>query len=950
VTIKALQFPPFLLDAANAMLWRGQQVILLPPKAFDALRYLATHPERLVPTAELLSALWPDVKVNSGVLKVRIRQIRRALGDDAASPRFIETVPRRGYRFIAPVAASAAPVSSSQFQVPSSEIQHLILGAQHSVLVGRETELARLHGWLDKAVNGQRQVVFVTGEPGIGKTTLVEAFLRSLESRVQSLGSENQNPAFSSVQTLDARRQTLDARVWIGRGQCIEHYGSGEAYLPILEALSGLGSGAEGEQLIEVLRKHAPMWLVQMPALLTATEFEALQRKTAGMTKERMLREMAEALEALTTERPLVLVLEDLHWSDPSTLDLLAVFARRPYPARVLILGTYRPPGEVFAAEHPLPAVVQELRLHRQCEALPVGLLTEAHLVTYLAQRFGANSSRDREGAESAWLAEVRGSDALYALARVLHQRTEGNPLFVVNMVDEVLARGDIKSATTEVSAPATIRQLIERQFVQLRLKDQQMLATATVAGAEFSAALVAAGMEAPVEEVEARCAALSRRGHFLRASGTTEWPDGTVAAHYAFLHALYQEEIYERVTAAQRVSLHRRLGERLAAAYGDRAKECAVELAVHFKQGREYPRAVQYLYQAGENAARRNAHREAITHFTAALELLKTLADTPERAQQELTLQLALAVPLMVTKGFAAPEVGAVRTRALDLCRQIGETPQLFPALWGARLFYLLRGELQTARELAERLMPLAQRAQDSALLLDAHVGLGSVLYSLGEVVSARAHYEQALALYDLGQRRSAIDRYGLHIGVSIFPFPYLAQVLWLLGYPDQARKRSREALTLAQKIDYPRTAFIWIRNTEFYQFLQEIQAVQQQAEAVIALCNEHGFLAYLPLGMVQRGWALAEQGQEEEGIQQMQQGMSAHRATGMELYRPYHLALLAEAYGKAGQVKEGLTALAEALAAVDRTGERWYEAELYRLKGELLLQRAREQATGNG
>ena len=344
--------------------------------------------------------------------------------------------------------------------------------------------------------------------------------------------------------------------------------------------------------------------------------------------------------------------------------------------------------------------------------------------------------------------------------------------------------------------------------------------------------------------------------------------------------------------------------------AYGDRATEFAVELAVHFEQGREYQRAVQYRSQAGENAARRNAHREAIMHFTAALELLKTLAETPERAQQELTLQLALAVPLMVTKGFAAPEVGAVRTRALDLCRQISETPQLFPALWGARLFYLLRGELQTARELAERLMPLAQRAQDSALLLEAHFGLGSVLYSLGEVVSARAHYEQALAPLRVVQRRSAIAPYGWDFGVSIFPFPYLAQVLWLLGYPDQARKRSREALTLAQEIDYPRTAFIWIRITEFYQFLQEVQAVQQQAEAVIALCNEHGLLAYLPVGMIQRGWALAEQGQEEEGIQQIQQGLAAHRAMGAELWQPYHLVLLAEEYGKAGQVEEGMTA----------------------------------------
>jgi DNA-binding winged helix-turn-helix (wHTH) protein len=313
VTIEKLQFPPFLLDAAHATLWRGQQVIPLPPKAFDALQYLATHPERLVPPEELLGALWPDVKVNPGVLKVRIRQIRQALGDDAESPRFIETVPRRGYRFIGKVVSeqlsvvSPPPTAPAHAQLATDDWQLATL------IVGRETELAQLHRWREKALHGERQIVFVTGEPGIGKTTLVEAFLMGIGG--QGLGVSSFLPQHPTPNP-----QPPTPNLWIGRGQCIEHYGSGEAYLPILEALGRLGRGAEGEHLIEVLRKHAPMWLVQLPALLTATEFEALQRKTAGMTKERMLREMAEALEALTTERPLVLVLEDLHWSDPSTL------------------------------------------------------------------------------------------------------------------------------------------------------------------------------------------------------------------------------------------------------------------------------------------------------------------------------------------------------------------------------------------------------------------------------------------------------------------------------------------------------------------------------------------------------------------------------------------------------------------------------------------------------
>jgi len=325
--------------------------------------------------------------------------------------------------------------------------------------------------------------------------------------------------------------------------------------------------------------------------------------------------------------------------------------------------------------------------------------------------------------------------------------------------------------------------------------------------------------------------------------------------------------------------------------------------------------------------------------HFTTALELLKTLPDTLERAQQELTLQIALTLPLRLTKGFTAPEVGANHARTLDLCRQVGETPQLFPALVGAGAFYLMRAELQTARELAERLFLLAQRAQDSALLMEAHYVLGNVLYSLGEVVSARAHYEQALTLYDPRQRQSAVARFGADRRVT--GLSYHASVLWLLGYPDQALTRSRAALTLAQEVNHPvSTAIVWMRDIIFSQYLHEARTVQQRAEALLTLCNEQRISAFLASSITWRGWGLAEQGLTEEGIQQIEQGLATARATGLELYRPHHLGLLAEAYGKAGQIKEGLTALAEALAAVDRTGERMWETELYRLKGQLTLQ----------
>jgi predicted ATPase len=323
------------------------------------------------------------------------------------------------------------------------------------------------------------------GEPGIGKTTLVDAFLR----------------------TIDARRSTLDARVWLGRGQCIEQYGAGEPYMPLLEALGRLCREPGGGRLIALLHQHAPTWLVQLPTLLTASELEALQRKVQGATRERMLREMAEAIDAITAERPLILWLEDLHWSDVSTLELLALLARRREPARLLVLGTYRP-VDVIVTEHRLRTMKQELQLHGQCQELAVQLLTEEAVGAYLAVRVPGGTYSNAP---------------LLRLAHEIYQRTEGNPLFMVNVVDELLAQGKLDSAEVEVSTPATIRQMIGQQVERLSAEEQRVIEAASVAGVEFSAAAVAAGMEATVDEVEQRCAALARRGQFLQTKGTAD-------------------------------------------------------------------------------------------------------------------------------------------------------------------------------------------------------------------------------------------------------------------------------------------------------------------------------------------------------------------------------------------------------------------------------------------
>jgi DNA-binding winged helix-turn-helix (wHTH) protein/tetratricopeptide (TPR) repeat protein len=933
-------FPPFRLDVGDEQLWRGVQAIELRPKTFAVLRYLVEHPGRLVTKEEVLNAVWPQTVVSEWVLKSCIRELREALGDEARTPRYIETVHRRGYRFIAAVDRGQHSVVSSQTLANGN-------GQPTTPLVGREADLAQLHEWLEKALGGARQIVFVTGEPGIGKTTLVEKFLFGVRSHEKFGGKEKKEwqDAIGKTQQTNIRVSSPTPNselsptrgVWVAVGQCIEHYGAGEAYLPVLEALERLCQESGSERLVKLLDQYAPTWLVHMPWLLSTGDLEALQRKVLGATPERMLREMAKVLEALTAERPLVLVLEDLHWSDPSTLDLLSLVARRTEPARLLILGTYRP-LDVIVREHPLKTVKHELQLHDYCQELALEPLSEMQVAEYLAMRclVGARRAVPRQ------------------LARLIHQRTEGNPLFVVSVVDDLIARGMIlqtdtgwelkeDAATIESRIPDSIRQLVTLQSGRLLPAEQQTLEAASIAGMEFSAASVAAALTTDTAVVERLCEHLAERQHFLRRVGIEAWPDGTLAARYSFLHALYQQVWHERVSPTQLQHYHLHVGERKEQAYDERAREIAVELAIHFEQGRDYSKAVQYLQQAGGNAVQRSAHVEAIGHLTKGLEVLKTLPDTPQRAQHELTLQVALGAPLMATKGYAAPVVEKTYARARKLCQEVGETPQIFRVLGGLSTFYVVRGELQAARKLGEQLLQLAQNVPDPILLLRANFALGPTLFFLGEFAPARKHLEQGIALYTSQKHRPHAFLQDPGVGC----LTYLAWALWFLGYPDQALKRTQEAITLAHELAHPHSlAFTLNLAARVHHLRGETQAAQEQAEAAITLSSEQGFLLWLALGSLTRGWALAEQGQGE-GIAQIRQGLAAWQATGAELLGPYHLALLAEACGQAGQVREGLTMLAKAQGIVGKNGGCEFEAELYRLHGELTLQKFQVQGS---
>jgi DNA-binding winged helix-turn-helix (wHTH) protein/predicted ATPase len=869
----AVEFPPFRLDLANHELWRDGERLTLRPKPFAVLAYLATNPHRLVPHAELVQAVWPDTHVGEGLLRGYVRDVRAVLRDDPATPRYVETVARLGYRFLAPVrrvvrAASARPAG----------------------VVGREAQLAELEQRLSRALAGERQIVFVTGEPGIGKTTLVDGFV----ARVASAGD-----------------------VWTTRGQCVEHFGPSEAYLPVLEALGRLGRACA--EIVPILRRDAPTWLAQLPGLVDDADLDAVQRRAHGTTRERMLRELGEALELLTAVRPLLLVVEDVQWSDASTIDLITSIARRREPARLLMLCTLRSTAEAVAG------VVRDLELHGQGARVTLPPLAVADVEAQLADRLAS----DRIHAE---------------LAASVHAATDGNPLYVATLVDHWIARGVLverdgaweMTAGDDAGVPETLRHLLEGQLDRVSTDLRPMLDAASVVGTEFSTDVVAAALDEPAERVEDACAELASRALFLRAHGVATLPGGDVAGRFRFVHAVHRQLLYDQLAPARRVRLHRRIGAWLERTHADRAREHAAELAEHFARGHD-PRAVLHLDTAARNAVAKHAYGEASALASRALALLP---DDAARRGRELSLQMALGTSQLATRGYAAPEVESAFARARELARDLEGDPELVFALAGLYRFYLGRARLALARELGDRVLRLAE-AHDPALLAVAHTMIGGALVSVAELAPAREHLERAVALYDVERHGAIGSRHADDPGVTSLGF--LCLDLWLLGLPDQALQRGRQGEALAARLGGPygvafaRTFLAWtlVRRGD-------VDAARRCSESLIALAEEQGFGFFAAEASVFHGWALAAQGDVDAGITRIRAALASHRDAGLEMGRPAHLGLLAEACARGRRFDEGLDVAEEGLATVHATGERSYEAELHRLKGELLRRKA--------
>jgi class 3 adenylate cyclase/predicted ATPase len=747
--------------------------------------------------------------------------------------------------------------------------------------VGRENELGLLMNRWERVIDGEGQVAIIVGEAGIGKSRLVQRFHEQIAATphtwVNTAAAQffQNTPFYPVVENL---RNIIAQRGEESAEQQLAHLA------PRLK-LAGLN-------LSEALPLLASLLGLPTPAKYPSSPLSPEEQR------RRLLATLVEWSIGHARVQPLVITIEDLHWADASTLEMIQLLVEQVATARLLLLTTARPE---FQVQWPTRAHLTQITLNR---------LRRRNAKKMIAQ-VAAQRVLPRETVE------------------LLVERSGGVPLFVEELTQAVLESDNPKLTGLEI--PVTLHDSLMARLDRMG-SAKEVAQLGAVIGGEFSYELLHAVH--PIDEEN-----LQRALRNLADAEMLYVRGSAPEASYLFKHALIRDAAYETLLRSRRKELHSRIAEVLLRQFPPRVTSAPELLAHHYTEAGLIPEAIIYWERAGQRASQRSAHAEAISHLTKALELLKTLPDTLGRVQHELTLQVALGAPLIATKGYAASEVEHAYARALELCQQLGTPPQFFSVLWGLSAFYGVRAELGTARELGERLLRLAQGVQDPALMLEAHHALGQYLFFLGEFSPAREHLEQGIDLYDPRQHGSLAFLYGQDPGMACLS--YASWTLWFLGYVGQALERSGEALTLAQELSHPVSlAFALIFAAALRQLRREAHLSQERAEAAIALSNELGFQFWLTAGTFYRGWALAEQGQIEEGILQMRHGLDAFRATGAKLGQSYFLARLAEAYEKVGQADEGLNVLADALATVDNTGERFYEAELYRLKGELTLQ----------
>ncbi|MDM4772615.1 AAA family ATPase [Solimonas sp. SE-A11] len=864
----AIRFGPFCLMGRHGPLLRENREIKLQRKALAVLWTLACHPGEAVTRSALMDAVWSGAIVVDDVLSYQIKALRQAIEDDPRNPQYILTAHRIGFRLVVPSATPPSP--------------------QDSALVGREAELQFLRDLHERARQGQRQVAFICGEAGIGKTALVDDFLQRL------------------------RHDAPNTVLWFGR--CLETTGESEPYQPVYDALDGGARGAQGEELLDQLRRSAPSWLRQLAQFLPPGEIEQLRRITAGAPPEGLRRELVEALEAYTASRPLVMVIEDLHWSDASTVALLGLLAQRESPARLLVICSCRP-IETILTQHPARALQLNLATRGRAQTLHLAPLQPDDVRLLIHRRLAESSPEQSEE---------------------ILRRSGGHPLFLIHLTDYLREGIPAPAGTSglEGVVPPRLRELIELQLSQLTASEQLLLEIGAVSGQEFAAAAAAAGSGIPVEAVEEALEALVRRQLFIAERGLAIWPDGTVSGRFQFRHTLYGQALRQRLSGSRLARLHRRLAERLETAYSGRGAEIATDLAHHYEAGGAAAKAAEWCVQTAQTALDRLATHEVREQVARGLALLAPLAPDAARHAIELGLRIVASRSLQIEHGFGADAAFEHRDRIDALIDLVGDHPLLIPAVqvqWVSRHFSL---DLERAVALGERLRDIGRAVRNVGLECGGLGWASHSLHNMGLHERADQYASEGLRLIHATTETTKIAPEGQIAVLGIH-----ALTRWFLGYPEQALALADQACAASERLGNPYTHCVAVCASRglVLDFTGDYRGLLILAEEMLELAQRYGQTEGRRWASILLGVAQFRNGDPAAGVRTLQPMLEEMRRLGLVISAPIGLINLAQAWAALGDLPRAMEAAEQALQLIRRRGHRPLEPEALRTIGEL-------------
>lgn len=886
------RFGDFSFDPAAAELRRTGSVIPLRAKTLALLEYLVRRRGEVVSRAELMAALWPGTAVTDVVLNVCISELRGALGEDARAPRYIQTVHRRGFRFAAendPDDAVARPIDDARW------------------FVGRDAIMADLHLRWARALVGAPQLLLIAADSGVGKTTLVDEFARQIA----------------------ADPRTASDGALIVRGQCLELGTGGEPFMPLVEALTALCRGSSGEIVVSTLRRFAPGWLLLLPLPLEPSDRMTLNALAGQRGREAMLREVTRAIAEISQRFPLLIVLEDLHWTDPSTVDWLMALGHLA-EGRLFIIGTVRPADAILRG-HP-SRLLRAAGVQGGGRWLALELLSEAAVHEYLRRRFGTRELADR-------------------LTAPLVKLTDGNPLFLITVLEQWLADGRLSNTAdgwvmpgdpSEATArmPENLTRLLRDQVASFAPEERAALDAAAVTGLSFDAQHIAAGLECSVEAAEVVCRDLVERRRMLETREPAAWPDGTVGQGYRFRHAVHRRAILEQIPAARRRAMHQRIGERLEAGHSQRSEELAIDLAEHFTVAGDHERAYRYHQILGRRAVARSSYREAIANFEAACAALGQLAESPDRNRREMGLLTRLCPLLLATEGFGDRHAEDRLARLWRLARRSSGGLGLFVTLSTAQLHWRMRGEVVLATQTARELLRLAEDEDlgQEPLRITARNLVGMDCFHRGELAAAAEHLGVAV---ELAEGRDDAERNIFVAAPVAAARAHLAVIDALQGRAARARAAAESALGPLLQSSFPaisiaaRVIFSWV-----FLLLDDAARVEALLDEAV-LGGDVSLPMMTTVGQVMRGWARARLGRVVQGMADAEAGCrgfveSQGEATSFDVRM-----MTAEACLLAREFDGAASHIAEAKRILIAYHQRYVAPEIFRIEGDLALAR---------